>query len=167
MISVLLPYLLVAATLSGGDEHDLHLSKAQVHYNANNSSLEVSLHIFIDDLEAAMALVGMDSLYIATNKEHPKADSLIAEYLEQTFVIAVDGRPVPFNFLGKEESDDLIAIWCYLEGLSVPPPAEVKITNQLLVDLYDDQRNMVAFTAPDLKKYFLLDTKEHVAKIRL
>ena len=147
--------------------HDFHLSKTEVHYNVHNQSLEVTLHIFIDDLELAMGQLGMDSVYISTHRERADADSLIHQYLKTAFAVEVDGQPVTFSFLGKEESEDLIAIWCYLEGLHVSDPKEVVIRNSVLTEIYEDQKNMVSFTTNQIRKFFLMDDEVQEAQIRL
>jgi hypothetical protein len=95
------------------------------------------------------------------------ADSLISSYLTHHFNIAVDGRNVEFNFLGKEDSDDLIAIWCYLEGQEIINPKEIKIQNKLLVDLFDDQKNIVSFRSIKKKEFLLFDLKKQEATITL
>ncbi len=147
--------------------HEFHLSKTQVHFNSESKALEVSLHLFIDDLEDAMALEGVDSLYIATTKEHPKADLKIEKYIEDYFQVTVDGQQVEFNFLGKEVSDDLFAIWCYMEATDIVNPEAIIISNHLLINLYDDQKNMLSFSGPEIKKYFLMDNKTQEAAIQL
>ena len=147
--------------------HDFHLSKSEVYYNRINQSLEVSLHVFIDDLEVAMQKSGIDQTYIATSKEIENADSLISQYLNDHFSIAVDGRRIQFNFLGKEDSDDLLAIWCYLEGEEVTNPREIQIKNKLLVEVFDDQKNIVAFSSEKKQEFLLFDLKKQVATITL
>ena len=151
----------------GTDLHDFHLSKSEVFYNTVNQSLEVSLHLFIDDLEVAMQNAGIDQTYIATSKEIENADSLISQYLNDHFSIIVDGRQIQFNFLGKEDSDDLLAIWCYLEGEQVANPREIQIKNKLLVEVFDDQKNIVAFSSEKKQEFLLFDLKKQVATIDL
>jgi hypothetical protein len=172
MVMITLIYLstffhLIWNQSSGAVIHAFHLSKAEVFYNENNRSLEISLHLFIDDLEAAMQNSGIPNPYISTSKEVENADSLISSYLTHHFNIAVDGRNVQFNFLGKEDSDDLIAIWCYLEGQEIINPKEIKIQNKLLVDLFDDQKNIVSFRSIKKKEFLLFDLKKQEATITL
>lgn len=151
----------------GADRHDFHLSKSEVYYNRVNQSLEVSLHLFIDDLEVAMQNAGIDETFIATSKEIENADSLISQYLNDHFSITVDGKEIEFNFLGKEDSDDLLAIWCYLEGEQVTNPREIQIKNKLLVEVFDDQKNIVAFSSEKKQEFLLFDLKKQVATIAL
>ena len=163
-ISLLLQGLFL---LLGSPVHDLHLSKTDIHYNNQTSALEVTMHIFIDDLELAMQQQGMDDLFIATEREHDDADSLIQRYLSTSFEVAINGEKQPFQFLGKEESDDLMAIWCYLEKTEITELHSIAIKNSLLTEIYADQKNMVSFMGNGIKKFFLMDLGSQEAKIEL
>jgi hypothetical protein len=147
--------------------HEFHLSKSLVNYNAQTKAVEVSLHIFIDDLELAIKGKGKDSLYIATTKEASDADKYIADYVVDQFKVYFEGKELPLTYLGKEVSSDLMAIWCYLEAEQISAPKEVTLINTLLTELYEDQRNLITFTAPRVEKYFLFDKKKNSSTINL
>ena len=147
--------------------HDFHLSKTAVHYNEEAKSLEVTMHIFIDDLELAMASQGIEAMYIATEKEHEHADSMIHKYISSVFQLRVDQQVVDFEFLGKEESEDLIAIWCYLEKKDITPMQTIAVRNSLLTEIYDDQKNMFSFKGIGIKEYLLFDDKKQSEVFRL
>jgi hypothetical protein len=147
--------------------HDFHLSKAEVHYNEVNQSLEVSLHLFLDDLEDGMIKNGMENPNFSTSQEHPQADSLLNVYLESHFAAVIDDQKISFTFLGKEDGEDLTAIWCYLEGKNIPPPKKIELENKILVDLFEDQKNIVAFTSKQKKEFLLFDLKKQKATINL
>ena len=95
------------------EEHKFYVSQIQINYNSGNTSLEVSAHIFIDDLELALKAQGADSLFIGTKREASRADTLIFRYLQQQIELRIGGRLLQGEFLGKELSDDLQAVWCY------------------------------------------------------
>lgn len=147
--------------------HDFHLSKSEIFYNKSNKSLEVSLHLFIDDLEMAIQNAGMENPYISTDKEMDSADSVISAYLNQHFSILVDGNRIQFTFLGKEDSNDLIAIWCYMEGENVINPKNITLRNSLLTEVFDDQKNIVAFRSDSKQEFLLFDLKKQEATISL
>ena len=146
--------------------HDIHLSRTLVHYNQENSSLEISMHIFIDDLELSLLDAGYDSLYIATNMEAPHTDDLIQDYINQHFVLQYTDEPVSLEFLGKEISDDLLAIWCYLEAPSVPKPNNMMVHNSILTELHRDQNNIVQLEIGSQKKYMLFDINKKEQQAR-
>ncbi len=141
MWSILLIGSLNSASVFG--QHEFHASVAEINVNAENQSLELSLHIFIDDLETALAEAGFDSLYLETQKESPLADSLVNAYIQEHFYIDIADKAIRFSYVGRELSDDLMGLWCYFEATQVDPNfSSLLIHNSLLLKQFDDQRNI-------------------------
>lgn len=147
--------------------HDIHLSRTEINCNQDNQSLEVTMYIFIDDLESSLKMDGYDSLYIATNRESAEAEPTIRRYLEKHFTVYINGEKVKFNFLGKELSDDLTAIWCYLEATGIGNPTEVNVFNDVLTEQFDDQKNMILLRKNKQEKYMLLHTGKPQESVQL
>jgi len=140
-------------------DHEFHMSKCEIAFNEEEKALQIILHLFIDDLESALAEEDIKDLYICTDKEVPEAEQHIANYLEQTFSLEVNGKDAAYSFLGKEVSEDLQAVWCYLEIIEIESLQELSIKNQILTNTFDDQKNIVSITsaAEGRKGYFLFD----------
>ncbi|MFZ1524138.1 MAG: DUF6702 family protein, partial [Saprospiraceae bacterium] len=49
--------------------HDFHLSRCEINYETTSGDVQIAAHIFLDDLENAIALTGRKGLFIATAKE--------------------------------------------------------------------------------------------------
>lgn len=146
---------------TGAVLHDFHLSKCDIVYSAEEKALQVSLQLFIDDLELALGAVGHENLGICTNKEKDEAESIIHDYVTNHLSLSIDNGPVELLWVGKEVSDDLAGIWCYLEVYLEEPKSSIEVHNDLLVEVFKDQRNIVKLTyKPDQKAYFLFDQKE-------
>ena len=96
--------------------HDIHLSKCLLEVNESDEAVQISMHIFIDDLEEALRRQGADNLYICTEKEAEEAETHIFDYLQAQFRIELDGQEKAYEFIGKEPSEDLMGVWCYLEN---------------------------------------------------
>lgn len=157
MLINLLLFLLPLWTLA----HPFHVSKALVEYNAREKVLQVSMHLFVDDLEEALRQEGAEALYLCTDREAPDADQLLEAYLSRRFSCILDGKPRKFAFLGKEPSEDLLGAWCYLEIASVPPPKKLEIHNSVLTELFEDQKNIVHLIMPGLReRTYLLSRKQ-------
>lgn len=140
--------------------HELHLSKCVIKHNTKTSSLQVTLHIFIDDLELSLKQAGIENLYILTEKEAENANFYIENYITERLSITVDDKPVQFKYLGKEISEDMMVAWCYLEVNDITDIRTLQITNKILIELYDDQKNIVTVKKNrDRKAYFLFDTE--------
>jgi len=140
-------------------DHEFHMSKCEIAFNEEEKALQIILHLFIDDLESALAEEDIKDLYICTDKEATNAEQHIANYLEQTFTLQVNGKDAAYSFLGKEVSEDLQAVWCYLEVVDIETLQELSIKNQILTSIFDDQKNIVSITsaAEGRKGYFLFD----------
>ena len=145
-------------------DHDFHVSKCLVEYNEGEQALQVSLHLFIDDLEEALRRQGADGLFLCTPKEHKQAEQHVYRYLQQHFRFVVNGSPRDYTFIGKEVSEDLMAVWCYLEIAGVSSLKTLQVSNDLLMEVFDDQKNLVSISGPAKKQGLLLFQKGDTVK---
>lgn len=129
--------------------HDFHVSKCLVEYRPLAATLQVSLHLFIDDMEAALRKAGADQLFLCTEREHELAEKHLTDYLLRHLSIEVDGSQLTPRFIGKEITDDLSGMWCYLEVEQVGQIRQLTLTNEILMDLFDDQKNIVNIIGPN------------------
>jgi len=136
-------FLFLITSLCNDSVHEYHLSNTEIRYNQEDQALQITTRIFIDDLEESLGNEGHTGLSLCTEKEPAYADSLVAEYLFEKIFIAVDEEEVAYSYLGKEISDDLIAVWCYLEVEGVTPQKSIEIENTVLLETFDDQQNIV------------------------
>lgn len=136
--------------------HEFHLSKCQIDYNTEEHALQISMHLFIDDFEEALKKEVTDKLYICTKKEHNDAEKYIADYLNQNFQLEVDGEAVSYNFIGKEPSEDLLGVWCYLEVENISSIKKLNVKNKVLMESFEDQKNIVSVNGPNQKQEYCL-----------
>jgi len=146
--------------------HEFHISKCQIKYSEDTKAVQISLHLFLDDLEEALRQKGADQLFLCTEKEHHKAEKYLFRYLQQGFKLSVNEEPAAFEFVGKEQSEDLQAVWCYLEIINVDSFESLEITNSLLMEVFEDQKNIVQVRAADNKQgNFLLQKGQENDKV--
>lgn len=146
--------------------HDLHVSRCEIVYDTESHALQVTLNIFIDDLETALLSEGKGNLFLCTKKEDPRADQFIAEYLGKTLKINVDEETTDMVFLGKEAGDDIFALWCYLEIPDIEPKEVIEVSYDLLMEIYDDQRNIVKLSySKTTQAHFLFDHKKFTGNL--
>lgn len=142
-------------------EHAFHVSRCEIRHNTARQSLEVTMHIFIDDLEVALKKQGHDKLFLCTEREAPRAEEYLAQYLRQQFQLSVNGKMMSYAFLGKETSDDMIAAWCYLEVKGVKSVQSVWVRDSILLEIFGDQKNIVQLIVPGKKEgYAILDATQ-------
>lgn len=137
-------------------DHEFHFSRCEIDYSKEDDALQISLRIFIDDLEEAILKEKkIGDLKLCTKKESDNAEEVLLEYLKSKFIINIDGTLGELNFIGKETSDDLMAVWCYFEVPNASPKNEILIENNVLMELFDDQKNMVVLKVESSKEHFL------------
>jgi len=56
-------------SLGFNTDHNIHLSKSEVNYDSQSQSVQVSIMLFLDDLEAALKKGGAEDLKLYTNRE--------------------------------------------------------------------------------------------------
>ena len=139
------------------DVHEFHVSKLIVEHSQEDKALQITLHLFIDDLEEALREQGADNLFLCTERESKKADEYLYKYLQQKLKLQKGGQELKFDYVGKEVSEDLQAVWCYLEITDINAIKQLNISNSLLMEIFDDQKNIVNVRIPGVKQgYFLL-----------
>ena len=78
---VLLPLLGLGTIASSPEIHKFYVSKMLIEYNNDEQTIQVSTHIFIDDLEEALRQDGADDLFLCTAMEAENAEKALGSYL--------------------------------------------------------------------------------------
>jgi hypothetical protein len=145
--------------------HPMHISVTHVDFNADTGSFEITHKIFIDDFESALKLYNNKDFKLGTEKEIPDADKYIQEYMAQQFGVKVNGKTVLGEYLGREM--DLEAIWIYHEIKNVSEAEAIEIKNAILLDLYDDQKNILHIKYKNQKQSFLFRQDQTIDKMEI
>ena len=139
------------------DVHPIHISNCELRFNEGSSTFQVSLKMYIDDLEVAIKNEGYPLLNLGDTKEDIQADEYLHSYIDKYFTIEIDGKKWKSQFVGKEISDDYLAIWCYLEySGDLVRAQKFVLTNRVLLDLYNDQRNIMDIRMNSTHKAFTI-----------
>ncbi len=145
--------------------HKYHVGKCLIDYNREEQALQVSLFMFLDDLEAALRAQGADHLFLCTEREVEKAEVYLERYLTKHLEFVINDIPQPYVFIGKESSEDLLGVWCYVEVTEVSNMKKISFRNDVLMEIYDDQKNVIIFKGPDNKEASYLFQKGKAAAI--
>jgi len=135
--------------------HKFYVSVAQVEYNRDQESLQIILRVFIDDLEELLRQRYDQTIVLDQESKSTKDNKYIAAYLNQKINIEVNDQEKKFLFLGKEYEDDLLI--CYLEIENVPRLDSIVITNQILMDVFEEQQNIVHVKKGETRKSLILE----------
>lgn len=146
--------LLVLPLAGARVAHPFHSSIAEVEFNPQTQSLEVSVRLFTDDLEGALAAW----------KRLPKvnlADTAASRSLARDYVLAhfnINCGRGQWRYYGYEAEGD--ATWLHFELAGCGPCRTGTMTNSLMVARFDDQMNLVNFKQGQEKKSFLFNAKK-------
>lgn len=158
--AVFLLILFIALFSGKPADHDFHVSRSEINYETGTGDIQIAVHVFWDDLESAVTKSGKPALNLFSPSEIRDADLHLEKYLLSRIAVAAGDHAVTPELLGKELSKDRLAVWCYLEIQGQKNVKSLKITNKLLTELYNDQKNIVDFTIDNKKKQILvLDSK--------
>ncbi|MBK9984917.1 MAG: hypothetical protein IPP15_21565 [Saprospiraceae bacterium] len=153
IISFLSPFTSILRT----DEHPIHASICELKYSEKDAAFQVSVKVYIDDLEVAMKNEGYPPVNLGATTENTLAQEYLASYIDKYFTITQDGHKLTSKFVGKELSDDFLAVWCYLEFPATTSKGQkYTITNRILLDLYSDQRNIMDIRMNSTQKEYTI-----------
>ncbi len=135
--------------------HKFYVSVTQIDYNKEQRSLQIITRVFVDDIEDLLQERYDDSIVLNTKEEKSKVDGYLYKYLTQKLKIKVNGNDVSFTFLGKEFEDDLVI--CYLEIENITSLENIEISNEILMDLFEEQQNIVHVKKENQRKSLILE----------
>ena len=118
------------------EPHPLHLSHANMVLEGNHAILNVRL--FQDDLELALSQFhAIDGLRVRAD---PIVDSLFASYFNSRFTMSIADSIHEGRIVASGQAEDM---WWYAVTFEAPEPiTAVAFRNDLLFDIFDDQRNI-------------------------
>jgi hypothetical protein len=134
--------------------HPLHTTLSELSIAADGS-VQIVLRAFVDDLSAAaLGRAGPQPAPVAT-----PPDSATARYLGGTLaVIDAAGRRVALSLAGVRRTGDLL--WVTLRTPTSPGRGDVRLTNRVLFERYDDQVNVVQTSVAGRRRTLLFTKRD-------
>ncbi len=138
--------------------HAFHFTKTEISFDEHNAALNMTMHIFIDDLEKALEANNKEKFFIGTEKENKEANAVIQNYLQKHFSLELDNKKINYTWVGKETAGDLKAIYIYLSVEKIKKFKQIHFNNTLLTEVFYDQKNIVQINLPNKPQgYFVFD----------
>ena len=122
-------------------DHKFYVSVTEIEYNEKAHSLQIISRVFIDDFEKLLQTRYDQSIHLTKNGDSEKLTDYIKKYLGQKMEVELDGKPYKLNYIGKEYENDLLLF--YLEIPDVPEFKKIGIKNAILIDMFNEQKNLV------------------------
>jgi hypothetical protein len=138
--------------------HRYYLGLTEVHINTKEHTLDVSIKLFIDDLETELKKNSGKKTDLLSSQKNKEAEQLLYAYLEKNFRINVGGKLQKLQFVGFEVESDVV--WCYLEVKDFKDKGTVAIYNALLYESFPEQSNLINVYWNDVSKSAKLSNPE-------
>ncbi len=138
-----------------GAKHEYYLSVTDVDYIEAKRSIQIISRVFVDDFENVLKTRYQEPVVLIEGQEIKQTDALIERYLNQKFSVEVDGAFTQLNYLGYKYKDDMVFL--FIEINNIKPFQKIRIKDEILLDLFDTQKNLIHFTANEFQQSFILE----------
>ena len=143
--------------------HKFYVSHLNMNYDEQSKTFQLSFSIFINDLE--MTLEKQSGKKINLDEITDANEKLVFDYVNKHFFAKVDGNSLNLNSIGYELEEDLV--WVYIESVQTEIPKSIEIANNILFELFSEQKNMVKIKIGEHDYSALLTIKNPVELIRI
>lgn len=160
-LQLALATLFMLAGFKSGKSHPFHVSICQI--DVVEGSLQITHKIFRDDLELEIQRLYDRDLDVDKDR-YLLADTLFNAYLKEHFQVAINGNQKNATYIGHEIDFDVV--WMYIEVEFTGEMESIAVKNEILLDTYDDQTNLVHVDYQDETRSMLLNGKKNNAVIQ-
>ena len=123
--------------------HDFKMSVCEITYEEEQKVFEVKFYLFQDDLKVA----------IFGNPIPPELEaSSVSNYILKKTKLSLNEKAIALSFSEMKEREDQIQVVFRSEVISLSPNSKLKISNQLFLDKFKQQTNMVYLNMPGRSK---------------
>jgi hypothetical protein len=131
--------LIAGMLLLAAYTHDFFVSILTIRHKPELQTLDLTWRITAHDIEHALESVS--PMMLGSEKENPKADSLLNHYCMQHLVLFQKGKQMSWKWIGKELDGETLYIYLQVEG--VDSPNDLMVSCTLLQDVFSQQQNLV------------------------
>ncbi len=135
--------------------HPFFVSVIEMNHNAKEKSVEVSIRIFTDDLEATLKKVNNSKVDLLNPNNKVNNDKLIVEYIRQKMAIKIDTKLVVLEYVGYEIKKE--SVWLYFEIDNIASIKKINVNCNLLYDFEKKQINIFNVKANGKEESYKLD----------
>ena len=133
-------------------EHKYYVSTSLFNFS-ENSSLQITLRIFKDDLSNAISDTYLDQKTDDLNLIDELYFKQVDKYINSKISILIDDKKFEMDYLGLETKNDMYV--CYLEIENLPIYSNMVISNKILFEIFDDQQNIIHVKRNDKRQSFI------------
>ena len=131
--------LLSTGLLLAAIPHDFFVSILTIRHKAEARTLDLTWRMTAHDIEHAFESTA--ALKLGSDKENPKADSLLNDYFKHHLILFQGDKQLSWKWVGKELDGE--TLYCYLQVDDISTPNDLMVQNTLLMDVFSEQQNLV------------------------
>jgi hypothetical protein len=150
----LIVLFLFTVLLTSASLHKYYVSITEIEFIKEKKSVQIITRIFVDDFEKLLRERYNDKIRLDTGKDETEINTLINKYITAKLPININGEDKAAIFIGKEYDDDIVYV--YFEITNVSEIKTFKIQNNVLFDLFEEQKNIVRTNINGKNKTFVL-----------
>lgn len=143
--------------------HPMHLSVTEIEMDDEEKRLEIMMRVFMDDLEVTLR---EEFKNLDLDIENPKGlsvDQMMSDYLKVHFKVVLDGKQQTTSYLGHEQEGQ--AFIFYIEVSKVKKWKTIQVMNDIIMETYHDQSNLVHVTVNETVKSLRLTRSAPMDKL--
>lgn len=144
-------------------KHEEYYSLTNIQYKEKEKSLQITMRLFVDDLENALKKNYGKNFELNTDREIKEANSFIEKYIKTKFQISIEGKMLNYVFIGKEYEKDSIYIYLEIKNLAIFKTMQIQ--NATLIDTFPTQENIVKIKAFGIYKSLILNKNYETGNI--
>lgn len=149
-------FILIIPLLAFVSAHKFYVSVTQITYSGQDRSFQIISRIFIEDLEKILEERYGINPKLATKNEVGNSNDLIEKYLSYHFKLSINGKTVPFTYIGREYETDVVKCYMEVKDIDIKTVKRIVVENKILFDAFEDQQNIIHFKIGDKRTSFIL-----------
>ncbi len=159
--------LVVLLPLLGFTAHKFYVTVTNINYSEKDDALQITTRIFIDDFEdVLLERYGIDA-QLATDEEAAIAEDYVVKYLKSKFLIQLNGEQANIEYIGKKYDNDVVICYMEVTNIGFNQLKSIEIQNEVLTDMYEEQKNLVHIKYQGKKKSFVLIKENNKGMLNL
>lgn len=139
------------------NEHKYYIALTEIEHNVEQKSVQMIMNVFMDDIELAINEEYDTDLQLTTKKELANVDEYFKKYLEKHFKITINKNHHAYNFIGKEYDGNIVYFYLEIENITIINSIEIQ--NDVLINHFPEQQNLIKTKIKDTKKSLFLTKK--------
>ncbi len=149
-------FVVLILSMSSFAAHKFYVALFQVNYVSEKKMIQITARIFVDDLNNALEKKHNKKVNLGSEMETADDVLLLKKYLNEKFIVKVDGQTKVINFVSKEMEGDVLI--CYLSIKEIKKMKALDIYNAVLTQNNAEQQNIMHFNVLGVKNTLLFTT---------